>query len=294
MYKTPILFLIFNRPDTTKEVFGRIKKIQPKYLFISSDGPRKNKTGEEELCLEARSIIQEIDWPCILKTLFHDENLGCAKGVSTAISWFFEHVEQGVILEDDCLPDVTFFSFCEELLAKFKYDKTVGAICGFNNQLGIPRTRYSYYFARLHSSWGWATWADRWQKYNEITNIPELNVLNKPVILELKEEIQDTFSCKIDSWAYRWQYVFQKNDFICIYPNVSLIQNIGFAKDASNTKEIRWWYKFIQYGKVHTLYHPSTKRICEDADRLTIQLHKDLQMGWKDRIIRKWYSWRKR
>lgn len=291
-YSTPILFLIFNRPEVTFSVFERIRDVQPLYLFIAADGPRSSKPEEAELCKQTRSIVEKIDWPCVVKTLFRDENIGCAKGVSSAITWFFEQVEHGIILEDDCFPDLTFFSFCEQLLVKYNDDKEIGSICGFNNQLGIPRNRYSYYFARLHSSWGWATWADRWKNYNEISNKPELHILNNPAIFEWRQEIIDTFAGKIDSWAYRWQYVFRKNDFICIYPNISLIKNIGFTEDASNTKGVRWWYKLIRYGKIDTIIHPPERKICEAADQLTIQLNMALPLSWKDRLKRRWYACR--
>jgi len=285
-YDTPILFLIFNRPDVTFKVFERIREQQPENLFIAADGARNNRPGELELCLETRSIIQKIDWQCNVRILFRDENLGCSKGVSGAISWFFSQVEYGIILEDDCLPDLSFFSFCKELLLKYNTEQRIGAICGFNSQLGISRTNKSYYFARLHSSWGWATWADRWCKYNE-NDFPEEKVLNDAAIKGWKEEISDTFLGKIDSWAYRWQYVFRKNDFICIYPNVSLIRNIGFSENASNTTGIRWWYKHIKYGAVPIIHHPNSVNISEDADRLTMQLNKALPLSWKNRIKRK-------
>lgn len=132
-YSTPILFLIFNRPEVTFSVFERIRDVQPLYLFIAADGPRSSKPEEAELCKQTRSIVEKIDWPCVVKTLFRDENIGCAKGVSSAITWFFEQVEHGIILEDDCFPDLTFFSFCEQLLVKYNDDKEIGSICGFNN-----------------------------------------------------------------------------------------------------------------------------------------------------------------
>ena len=146
MFNTPILFLIFNRPDTTIEVFNRIKKIQPKYLFVAADGPRQDKIGEKEMCEATRAIIEQIDWDCEVKTLFRESNLGCGKAVSEAISWFFVHNEMGIILEDDCLPDLSFFSFCENLLEKYKDDSRISTICASNYQLQ-NNTSNSYYFS---------------------------------------------------------------------------------------------------------------------------------------------------
>ena len=128
MFNTPILFLIFNRPDNTSLVFEEIRKIKPRYLYVAADGPRADKLGEKELCEATRAIISQVDWPCELKTLFRDYNLGCGKAVSEAITWFFNSVEQGIILEDDCLPDSSFFTFCEVLLEKYKNDDRVSTI----------------------------------------------------------------------------------------------------------------------------------------------------------------------
>ena len=113
---TPILFLIFNRPDTTRIVFNRIREIRPERLYVAADAPREGRVKEIALCEEARRIIDDVDWPCEVKTLFRDRNLGCKQAISSALTWFFEQEERGVNLEDDCLPDLTFFPFCEELL----------------------------------------------------------------------------------------------------------------------------------------------------------------------------------
>ena len=133
MFNTPILFLIFNRPQTTLLVFEQIKKVQPKWLFIAADGPHIEKPGEEELCNETREIVLKgIDWDCEVKTLFRSENVGCMKGPSEAINWFFGNVEQGIILEDDCLPDSSFFTYCEQLLEEYKYNEKIITIGGTN------------------------------------------------------------------------------------------------------------------------------------------------------------------
>ena len=144
MLNTPILFLVFNRPDTTQRVFAQIRKIQPKQLFIAADGARKGKEGEQERVAQVRKLILEgIDWDCEVKTLFRDENLGCGKAVSEGITWFFKNVEQGIILEDDTLPDLSFFPFCEELLERYKDDERVAMISGYC-KFGKYKSPYSY------------------------------------------------------------------------------------------------------------------------------------------------------
>src|SRR5262245_29106398 len=116
-FDIPILFLVFNRPETTVRVFQRIREMQPAKLFVAADGPRNGREEEQEKCKEVRKLILDgVDWPCDIKTLFRDHNLGCGNAVSSAITWFFENVEEGIILEDDTLPDPTFFGFCKTLL----------------------------------------------------------------------------------------------------------------------------------------------------------------------------------
>ena len=156
-FETPILFLIFNRPDETKKVFERIKKIKPKFLYIAADGSRKDREGETELCERVKKVVEIIDWDCEIQRLYRKENLGCKEAVSKGIIWFFENVEQGIILEDDCLPDISFFTYCEELLNRYKDDDRIISIGGTN--LGHKfRNKNSYSFSRFMNMWGWATW----------------------------------------------------------------------------------------------------------------------------------------
>src|SRR5690606_34245197 len=127
---TPILFLIFSRQDTTRREFEAIRAAHPRQVFIAADGPRPHKEGEAERCEECRKIASEVDWPCEVHTLFREENLGCGRAVSGAITWFFEHVEEGIILEDDTLPGPGFFRFCSELLERYRHDTRVMAVSG--------------------------------------------------------------------------------------------------------------------------------------------------------------------
>src|SRR5690349_2048344 len=134
--KSAILFLVFNRPETTARVFEAIRAAQPPRLYVAADGPRASRIGESERCDLTRRIASAVDWPCDITTLFRAANLGCKNAVSSAISWFFEHEEEGVILEDDCLPDPSFFRYCDELLAHYRDDTRIGLISGNNFQFG--------------------------------------------------------------------------------------------------------------------------------------------------------------
>lgn len=286
MFDTPILFLIFNRPDLAQIVFNQIKKIQPKYLYVAADGPRANKVGENILCEKTRAIIKQVDWNCEVKTLFREQNLGCGIAVSNAITWFFNNVEQGIILEDDCLPQLTFFNFCESLLNYYKTDNNVMAISGFNAQLGISRTKHSYFFANIPLVWGWATWSHAWKKFEFDIDIIDENVFNNDTKMAWKKEIIDTYNGKMDSWAFKWIYNFLKNNFICVYPNVSLVRNIGIGENSTHTDGERWWYKHIKYGEIFAIQHPPKITINYKADRLTTNVHHNILLTLEDRIKR--------
>ncbi len=164
---SPVLFLIFNRPETTEQVFSAIKKAQPPRLYIAADGPRSEYPNDAESCDISRAIATNVDWDCEVKTLFQDQNLGCRLAVSGAVDWFFEQETEGIILEDDCLPDQSFFLFCQELLEQYRDDTRIMQIGGTNYQFGKKRTNYSYYFSRYGHLWGWASWRRAWSFYDE-------------------------------------------------------------------------------------------------------------------------------
>lgn len=155
--KTPVAFLIFNRPDTTRRVFAEIAKARPPKLLVVADGPRADHPDDVEKCAAVRAIIDGIDWDCKVLTNYSDINLGCKRRVSSGLDWVFDTVEEAIILEDDCLPHPAFFRFCEEMLNKYRDDKRIAMISGDNFQFGRKRTEYSYYFSRYPHIWGWAS-----------------------------------------------------------------------------------------------------------------------------------------
>jgi len=247
MFKTPILFLVFNRPDTTARVFQTIKAQEPKFLYVAADGPRDNKTGEFEKCEETRKIvIENIDWPCEVKTLFREKNLGCGKAVSSAIAWFFENVEEGIILEDDCLPHPEFFSYCTIMLEHYRYSNEVMFIGGDNFQVGKKRGNYSYYFSKYSHVWGWATWKRVWNNYSftleDFSEIDFDRTLKRH--FSKNEELKywkDLFlkmkQTKIDTWDYQVNFAIWKQNGVSVIPNVNLVSNIGFGSGATHTTE---------------------------------------------------------
>lgn len=247
---TPILFLIFNRLDTTTQVFNEIKKIKPKRFYIACDGARTHKEGEKDKVQKVRDfVLTNIDWDCEVRTLFRDNNLGCKEAVSSAITWFFENEEMGIILEDDCLPSQSFFLFCEELLLKYKEDTRIWLISG-TNQLYEKKSgvNESYSFSKYDHIWGWASWRRAWSSYDKkILSYPlmkEQNML-KDIFPNKKEydiyiDIYDrVYEGLIDTWDYQWRYCLLINDAKSIIPNINMISNIGFGEDATHSKKIR-------------------------------------------------------
>lgn len=162
----PTLFLIFNRPDLTAEAFSRIREAAPSQLFVAADGPCAGHPEDENLCQQARDVATRVDWDCDVHTLFRDENLGCKEAVSSAITWFFEHVEAGIILEDDCVPDLSFFPYCGKLLSRYAEDERIFAIGGNNFQPQGREYTASYYYSVYVHIWGWATWRRAWKHYD--------------------------------------------------------------------------------------------------------------------------------
>jgi hypothetical protein len=242
-YEVPILFLIFNRPETTRQVFEKIRNIRPATLFIAADGPRDHIPDESAKCNETRKIIQEIDWECNLHTLFRERNLGCGRAVSEAISWFFSDVSEGIILEDDCLPDHTFFHFCEQLLTKYKNIDQVSLIGGSNFQNGMKYGQGSYYFSHYPHIWGWATWKRVWDKYDffmsDLDDLIRNDSLN--YVFQTKGErrywlkkFRATKKGAIDTWDYQLTYTIWKSNGIVVTPNVNLVKNIGILNNSTH------------------------------------------------------------
>ncbi|MDP3913230.1 MAG: nucleotide-diphospho-sugar transferase [Bacteroidota bacterium] len=243
-FDTPILFLIFNRPDVTKRIFEQIRTIKPRYLYIAADGPRPGREDDLVNCRLTREIFNQIDWVCELKTLFRNENLGCGYAVCSSISWFFEQEEEGIILEDDCFPDLSFFQFCQELLDKYKDDEKIYLISGTNMQNGIKRGTGSYYFSNYPITWGWASWRRAWKDFSY-----EMPDFEKSFIsgdfdhlfastsekFFWRKKLRKVKSEKKHIWDYQWFYAIWKNGGISIIPNVNLIINLGFRNKALHT-----------------------------------------------------------
>lgn len=290
-FETPVLLIIFNRPHTTRAVFEVVRKVKPKYLYVAADGPRLSIQGELDRVMRARDILSQVDWPCEIKTLFREKNLGCKKAVSEAITWFFNHVNQGIILEDDCLPSITFFNYCEELLNKYKDDYRVWHIGGTNVEKVSHDVNASYYFSFANNIWGWATWKRTWDQYD--VNMSDY----KSVRVELLEALPDNMKYyinlfdgaldkKLDTWDYQYNYLMIKNSYLSIVPKYNLISNIGFSDDATHTKNTNSYYSKMPTYDLNEIIHPKSYTL--NLNKYQAQINKaNEKSGLFMRVLRK-------
>jgi hypothetical protein len=292
----PVLFLVFNRFETTKRVFEAIKDVKPSKLYIASDGARKHVKGEDQIVSKVRDyILDQIDWPCKISTLFREDNQGCKMAVSSAISWFFEKEEMGIILEDDCLPDPSFFSFAELLLEKYKNDERVMMISGDNFQDGKVRGDGTYYFSKYSHIWGWATWRRAWQLYDvEMANYSkfEKTMAIKNIFCSKKEYkywtaiFRKMYQKGIDTWDYQWVYTVMSNSGLSIIPNTNLISNIGFGTGATHTiGESELANMETISVKIENLQHPTFILPDYEADHYTFR--KLFEKSFMTKILKK-------
>ena len=243
---TAVLFLVFNRLDTTRRVFETIREARPPRLYIAADGARVGKGDETKIVQSVRDyVMSNIDWSCEVKTLFRDKNLGCKYAVSSGINWFFENEDMGIILEDDCLPCQSFFWFCEKTLRKYKNNHEVMMIAGTSFLFNEIKADSDYFFSNYYSIWGWATWKNAWSKYDvKMKSWPENkanNYFNDLFSWDAQAReyflgiFEMTYQNKIDTWAYQWVYTCLIQKGYCLTPYKNLISNIGLVGVRTHT-----------------------------------------------------------
>ncbi len=276
---TPIIFLVFNRPDTTKKVFEVIRQVKPTQLLVVADGARKNKPGELEKCTAVRHIINDVDWECEIITNCSDINLGCKQRISSGLDWAFSLVDRAIILEDDCLPNISFFRFCEELLEKYQNDTRIMAISGDNFQFGRKNTENSYYFSIYNHCWGWATWRRAWQYYDiemklwsKVKQEEWLKdiLVNPNTVKYWRNKFQAIYENKIDTWDFQWTFACWIQNGLTILPNVNLVSNIGFNSEGTHHNNSRHQLANIPTQELQfPLKHPAYIIRNREADDFT-------------------------
>ena len=294
--RSAVLFLIFNRPDTTTLVFEQIRAARPPRLYVAADAPRPSKPGEKDLCDQTRAIATKVDWPCEVKTLFREKNLGCKEAVAGAVTWFFSNEPEGIVLEDDCLPSPEFFSFCDAMLERYRDDGRVRHITGSNLQHGQKRGDASYYFSRISHVWGWAGWRRVWNDYDkELKNYRPRDVekflkpmFRDPLIAQnwgdMAEQIRRH---KVNTWDYQLGVINLMKNGVAIIPAKNLISNIGFRADGTHTLDTTNINASLPIEPLGPLTHPTEVAADQDADFYT--LNRDFALDWKRRKNRKWY-----
>jgi hypothetical protein len=265
--RTPVALLIFNRPEVTERVFQEIRRARPSKLFVIADGPRAGRVGEKEKCLATRAIIDRVDWSCEVLKNYSDVNLGVGDRPASGIRWVFEHVEEAIILEDDCLPHPTFFHYCDDLLEKYRNDTRIMHISGNNIDFGAQKRQFSYFYSCYCYSWGWATWRRAFQYYEpELKLWPMLrntswllDILGDPRIVAFWSEKFDMnykLGIRVVGWDWPWLFACWANHGLSIMPSVNLVSNIGFGEDATHTKKPDRRFNFPTAEMNFPLNHP--------------------------------------
>lgn len=288
-FTEPILVIAFNRPDHLQVLIARLREMQPTDLYVAIDGPRDHVPGDFERVQECRDLLETIDWECELRTLIRETNLGCGAGVSTAITWFFEHVQQGVILEDDIIPTHSFFPFCETLLQRYRDNERVFAIsgCNFVPPEGLSQPDAPYRFSQVPHIWGWATWRRSWERYH--LDIEGWQKALSPSALWLRAGRSvsgavywaSTFELlarkKVDTWDGQLVFASMLVNQWTATSNVNLIENIGFGEDATHTVEDR--QELQPVGEMHLPIAEVTVQLDVQADVWTRQHH--FRANWR-------------
>lgn len=302
--KTPILLLIFNRPESTQLVFDAIRKSRPQRLFVKADGPRAHKPGEAELCAQARDIVRQVDWECDANYSFEEANAGCRSTVCNGIDWFFRNVDDGIILEDDCLPTQSFFWFCQELLARYRDDKRIMQISGNNYLMGGKRHAESYYFSKLADISGWATWRRAWSLFDlKMPGFPEFEANDgmmkylghRRCARWLMSYLRDAHRNPKGIWSPAWVYAMARNEGLVIVPNVNLVDHLGYGKNDSTFSSGGTWdiYNSVVKEDLAMMIHPSSvvRDVEADAIRFGVIVRTDPRLILKERL-KKWWRWK--
>jgi len=274
--QTPVAFFIFNRPSLTQQVFAAIARARPSRLLVVGDGPRGDHPNDAELVRDARRVIDQVEWPCEVVTCYSDFNLGCKRRVATGLDWVFSQVPEAVILEDDTLPDASFFPFCEELLARYRGDERVHMVSGFTIFEPGRFTEDSYYFSRCYHVWGWAGWARAWSHYDvEMRRWPEVRetrwlveLLGGEAEARIAREIFDsTYAGRVTTWDFQWVFSSWLRGGVSITPNANLVTNIGYGPLATNERNSDHLVARLgSYSVRFPLRHPCEVEILQVAD----------------------------
>ncbi len=274
--RSAVVLLVFNRPALTARVFARLRAARPRRLLVVCDGPRAGRQDDVEAVAEVRRIVTQVDWPCDLLTDFAEQNLGCRRRVSSGLDWAFSQTDEAIVLEDDCLPDPSFFPFCDELLARYRDDERVMMITGLNPVAPWKADRQSYHFSYCGAIWGWASWARAWRYYDV-----EMRAWDDA---EARDRVRDVFADpmlyepriatyervrrgEVDTWDMQWSFARIIQSGLSVVPAVNLIQNIGVGGGATHTRSAHPMADLPTTAITWPLRHPRYVAVDREYDR---------------------------
>jgi hypothetical protein len=276
--QTPVVLLVFNRPRTTAQVFDAVARARPAKLLVVADGPRVDHPDDETLCRETRAVIERVDWPCEVLTHYSEANLGCKQRILTGLDWAFSQVDRAIVLEDDCLPDPSFFPYCAELLERYAGDERVHMIRGGNFFRGRYPGRASYHFSRWYHIWGWATWARAWKCTDKSMSLwpglresgwLEQRLPLKEMVDRARKIFDDAYYGRVDTWEYHFAFMGLARDALAICPAQNLVTNIGFGPDAAHYKVTEHPHSRLPVAPMpFPLRHPDEVCVAEQVDLL--------------------------
>jgi len=263
----PLLMIAFNRPEKTQRVFEAVRAAAPRRLYVAADGPRPHVPSDADRCAHTRTLLENVDWPCEVQRLYQTSNLGCKRGVGSAIDWFLAHEESGIILEDDCVPSPAFFPFCAELLERYRESPEVMMIAGHNPLGHWERSEASYVFTRTTPIWGWATWRRAWAQYDAAMARWDESEARAVVRSRMppteyritSQRFDSVYEGRLDTWDFGWAFAMLLNNGVSVMPTGNLVSNIGFDSEATHTRR-----PSLHEGAVRTyplespIRHPAT------------------------------------
>ncbi len=304
--RTPVVFIVFRRPDITRRVFEEIRRARPPALLVVADGPRND--AERDACAKARAVTEAVDWDCEVSRDYAEANLGCGKRPASGIDWAMSRVESAIVLEDDCVPHPSFFRFCDAMLERYRDDERIGGVSGDNFQGGIRRGDGSYYFSRYAHEWGWATWRRAWRRFDRtLDRWPAFRdggglerTFEDPLEIAYWREIFDHLHATDDPdiWDYQWKFTNFADGSLYVLPNVNLVSNVGFRPDATHTLGKAPFAALAAFD-LGEIRHPSRVARDVEADAYTFD-HRFGGRGarrealWHRRLKRRWDGLRRR
>jgi hypothetical protein len=273
--ETPVALFVYHRPDLTRRVLETVRAARPTQLLVVADGPSPQQPDDARLCRETQDVLGGVDWPCRLRTHFSTSNLGVPQRLATGLDWVFSQVPEAIVLEDDCIPDATFFRFCSELLTRYRDEQRVYMVRGSNFLAGRRLEPSSYYFSRFFNIWGWATWARAWRHFDvNMKRWPECRdsgwlerVLPQRMVPQMRNIFDETHAGRLPEWSFPWQFAGLLHNAVAATPSTNLVTNAGFGTGASYFRDPHHHYARLRTGSMQfPLSHPAPIRVHEEAD----------------------------